>query len=220
MNEASLLIIVIFLSYFVLHSLTASLWLKRRVAACCPGVVPYYRLLFNALAVMLAIPLVYLAWQYPGEPLWQWRGVAGYIANGIGLLALLALLYSLRLYDMGEFAGLTQAAGKSHEIRDQEHFQISPLHRFVRHPWYFLILLILWSRDMNSNQLLIYSLLTAYLIIGSRLEERKLIAYHGKIYEAYRQRVAGLIPLPWKTLSKAEARQLLAEYSRNRQQAS
>lgn len=214
MTEQSLLIIVIFVAYFVLHSLTASLWAKRRVAACCPAQVPYYRLVFNALAILLAVPLVYLAWRYPGEPLWQWRGAAGYLADGIGLLALLALLYSLRLYDMEEFAGLRQARGKVKAIQDQEHFRISPFHRYVRHPWYFLILLILWSRDMSSNQLLIYALVSLYLLIGSRLEERKLIAYHGAVYEAYRRRVAGLIPLPWKTLTKREAQQLLADHDR------
>lgn len=212
MTEQSLLIIAVFVGYFILHSLSASLWAKRRVAACCPALVPYYRLLFNVLAILLAIPLAYLAWRYPGEPLWQWQGIAGHIADGIGLLALLALLYSLRLYDMREFAGVRQAAGRVHEIRDMEHFRISPMHRYVRHPWYFLILLLLWSRDMSSNQLLIYALVSLYLFIGSRLEERKLIAYHGRVYEAYRQRVAGLFPLPWKTLSKHEARRLLADY--------
>lgn len=212
MSTTQLLIVAIFVSYFVLHSLTASLWLKRRVAACCPALVPYYRLLFNTLATLLALPLLYLAWRYPGESLWEWQGTAGYLADAIGLLALIALLYSLRLYDMSEFAGLRQARGDSRVIEDQERFRISDFHRYVRHPWYFLILLVLWSRDMSSNQLLIYSLVTLYLIIGSRLEERKLIAYHGPVYEAYRRRVASLLPLPWKTLSRREAQLLLTQH--------
>jgi hypothetical protein len=37
------------------------------------------------------------------------------------------------------------------------------------------------------------------------MEERKLIAYHGKRYLRYMGKVAGLVPLPWKTISKAEA---------------
>lgn len=218
MPEETLLIIVVFLAYFVLHSLTASLWMKQRVASYCPSVVPYYRLLFNFLAILLSLPLIYIALRYPGEPLWQWQGVAFYIVNVIAVLALIALLYSIRLYDMDEFLGFTQAKGKVSEIKDMERFQISVFHRFVRHPWYFLILVILWTRDISSNQLLIYSLVTLYLFIGSRLEERKLIAYHGEIYEAYRKRVAGLIPLPWKILSKKGAEQLLLSYEKRQHQ--
>lgn len=215
MQQEHLLIITSFIAYFALHSLLASLWLKQRVARCCPGLLPYYRLGYNLLAVVLALPLLYLVWRYPGEPLWQWRGLGSYLADGLGLIALIVLLYSLRLYDMGEFLGLRQARGKVHEIGDMEHFQISPLHRYVRHPWYFLILVIIWSRDMASNQLLIYLLVTLYLVIGSRLEERKLIVYHGEVYRDYRRHVAGLIPLPWKILSPSQAKALLARYQRH-----
>lgn len=216
MNREQLLIVAIFGAYFILHSLTASLWLKRQVASRWPALVPWYRLGYNLLATLTAIPLLYLAWRYPGEPLWQWQGAAAWVANGAALLALVALFYSVRLYDMGEFLGLRQSRGKVQTVEDLEHFQISPLHRYVRHPWYFLILVIIWSRDIASNQLLIYALVTLYLAIGSRLEERKLIAYHGEVYRAYRKQVAGLLPLPWKILSRREADALLQRYRAQR----
>jgi len=44
------------------------------------------------------------------------------------------------------------------------------------------------------------------------LEEKKLIAYHGKVYKKYQQRVAGVLPLPWKILTAAQAQELLDEY--------
>ena len=50
--------------------------------------------------------------------------------------------------------------------------------------------------------------ITLYFIIGSRWEERKLIAYHGEIYRRYRQQVPGLIPLPWRYLNRIEAEAL------------
>jgi protein-S-isoprenylcysteine O-methyltransferase Ste14 len=212
MTEQTPLIIALFLGYFVLHSFTASLWFKRRIAHLCPQFVPWYRALFNLLATLLAIPLAWIAWHYPGEPMWHWQGMMTYLMNGLALLALLALFYSIRLYDMQEFLGLRQLQTRTSEVNDLEHFHISPFHRYMRHPWYFLILLILWTRDMSSNQLLIYALVTLYLFVGSWLEERKLIIYHGEVYEAYRKRVAGLIPLPWKILSKSEAEQLLNEH--------
>jgi protein-S-isoprenylcysteine O-methyltransferase Ste14 len=214
MSQETLLIFAIFLGYFVLHSVTASLWFKQLVARYCPAVMPYYRLLFNLLATVTSLPLIYLAWRFPGEPVWQWQGLAFYLVNAIAILALIALVYSIRLYDMEEFMGFRQARGKVKDVHDQEHFRISPFHRYVRHPWYFLILVIIWTRDISANQLLIYCLVTLYLVIGSRLEERKLIAYHGEVYRAYRRRVAGLFPLPWKILSAKEAEQLIASHTK------
>jgi hypothetical protein len=51
-----------------------------------------------------------------------------------------------------------------------------------------------------------YVSLTLYFIVGSRLEEQKLIRYHGEIYR--RERVPGLVPLPWKFLRDADLEEL------------
>jgi protein-S-isoprenylcysteine O-methyltransferase Ste14 len=63
---------------------------------------------------------------------------------------------------------------------------------------------------MNASMLLSGVMMTVYFIVGSRLEERKLLVYHGEVYRRYLGRVAGLIPLPWKILSPAEAEELAA----------
>jgi hypothetical protein len=94
-------------------------------------------------------------------------------------------------------------------VEDQERFYISPLHRFVRHPWYSLGLVLVWTRDMNGPLLLSASAITLYFIVGSRLEERKLLVYHGEAYRRYRARVPGLIPLPWRYLNRQAARALV-----------
>jgi protein-S-isoprenylcysteine O-methyltransferase Ste14 len=54
--------------------------------------------------------------------------------------------------------------------------------------------------------------ITSYCIIGSRLEERKLLVYHGEVYRRYRERVPALLPLPWKKLSKEAAQELLSRH--------
>lgn len=148
--------------------------------------------------------------EYPGNTLWTWQGVWFYIANGIALLAIAGFFWSLRYYDGGEFTGLNQLREKTHTVEDQESFHLSPLHRFVRHPWYALGLAIIWTRDMNQAFLVTAVLISAYLIFGSRLEEKKLLRYHGEIYRKYREKVPGLVPLPWRYLTKAEAEELMS----------
>ena len=89
--------------------------------------------------------------------------------------------------------------------------RLSPLHRYVRHPWYSAALVWVWTRDMDPARLLSALLISAYLVFGSRLEEAKLIIEFGEAYRRYRARVPGLVPLPWKTISAREAARIEAQ---------
>ncbi|MCP3851873.1 MAG: hypothetical protein GY694_16810 [Gammaproteobacteria bacterium] len=207
-----LIVTAVFLAYFALHSLTASIMMKQWVAKHWPDVMPYYRLTFNGLALALSIPLLVVLYWFPGESLWQWQGMGFYLTSAIALLAVIGFFYSLKYYDLSEFWGTRQLKEHNTSIHDQENFHISPMHRYVRHPWYFLALVIIWTRDVSTVQLLAYSMVTAYFVIGSRMEERKLIAYHGEVYKKYQQKVAGVLPLPWKFMTQDQAKQMLDEY--------
>jgi protein-S-isoprenylcysteine O-methyltransferase Ste14 len=187
----------------------ASLPVKRWLAAFRPGLMPGYRLAFNTFSVLLLLPILWLMYRHPGPWLWRWEGIMAWLSNGLALLALLGFLCTLKYYDMQEFIGLSQWHKHTQRVEDQEHFHLSPFHRFVRHPWYFFGLVLIWTRDMNASLLLSSMLMTLYFMIGSRLEEKKLLVYHGEVYRCYMERVPGLVPLPWKSLSKAEAAELV-----------
>lgn len=202
------LLLLCWLSYFALHSTLASLRIKRGIAARHPELMPVYRLIFNILSVLLLLPILWLMYRTPGQWLWRWSGAAAWLANGLALAALLGFLHSLKYYDTGEFIGLRQWRSRSGRVEDQEHFHLSPFHRFVRHPWYFFGLVLIWTRDMNASLLLSSLMMTLYFIVGSRLEESKLLIYHGRAYQRYMERVPGLLPLPWKFLSNGEALEL------------
>ena len=197
------------IAYFALHSTLASLAAKRRVASTWPGLMPYYRLTFNLLAVLLLLPLLWLTYRDPGPLLWRWQGAAAWLANGLALAALGGFWLSLKSYDMQEFLGLRQLRLQVRQVEDQEHFHLSPFHRYVRHPWYLFGLVLLWTRDMHATTLLSSVCITLYFAIGARLEEQKLLAYHGATYRRYMARVPGLLPRPWKYLTKEEAASLL-----------
>jgi protein-S-isoprenylcysteine O-methyltransferase Ste14 len=143
-----------------------------------------------------------------GEPVIRWSGFWWWLANGLALLALLGFLWSLRWYDGSEFLGLRQLREQERRVEEQERFRVSPLHRHVRHPWYFLGLVLIWTRDMTPAMLVSVIMMSLYFVIGSRLEEQKLLSYYGEAYRRYRERVPGLIPRPWKRLSRREARAL------------
>jgi len=210
-DSASLAILLVaWLVYFALHSALASLTVKRWLAARHPDFMPAYRIGFNIIAVLGLLPILWLLFSHPGPVVWSWSGLSAYIANGLALAAVAGFFYTLRDYDGSEFLGLRQWFNQTRTVEDQECFHITSAHRFVRHPWYSFSLLIIWTRDMSAAMLLSALVMTAYFIVGSRMEERKLIAYHGQRYRRYMGKVAGLVPLPWKTISKAEATALVS----------
>jgi protein-S-isoprenylcysteine O-methyltransferase Ste14 len=197
------------LGYFALHSVLASLRMKSWVASRYPQRMPLYRLSFNILAVLMLLPILWLMVRNPGPTLWAWQGLAAWLANGLALAAAFGFMKSLNYYDTQEFLGLRQWKSRTQRVEDQEGFHLSPFHRYVRHPWYSFGLVLIWTRDMNAAMLLSGVMMTVYFIIGSRLEEKKLVVYHGDVYRSYMDRVPGLIPLPWKSLTGKEAAELL-----------
>jgi protein-S-isoprenylcysteine O-methyltransferase Ste14 len=203
------LLSVSWVGYSVLHSVLASLVVKRKVAAHWPNLMPYYRLTFNILASLLLLPILWLTYHEPMPMLWRWQGIAAWLANGLALAAIYGFWLSLKSYDMQEFLGLHQLQLQVRKVEDQEHFHLSPFHRFVRHPWYFFGLVLVWTRDMSATTLLSSVAITLYFLVGSWLEEKKLLVYHGDTYRRYMARVPGLIPLPWKSLTAEEAEALL-----------
>ena len=199
------------LAYAGLHSLLAALAVKAWVTRCWPVVAPYYRLAYNAFAGVALLPLLWAIYALPGEPLWRWNGPWAWLANGIALAALVGFVLSSRHYDMDEFLGLKPWREQRHDAVEHDGLYISPFHRHVRHPWYSFGLLLIWTRDMNAPFLVSAVAMTLYFVIGSRLEERKLVAHFGATYREYCRRVPGLIPLPGKCLTALEADDLMRQ---------
>ena len=121
-----LLLSLVWMLYFVLHSILASLQVKTWVARRWSGLMPCYRLFFNASAIILILPPLYMTFSAPGEPLWAWRGGWFYLANGIALLAVFGFFYSLRYYDGSEFIGQRHLRERQQRVEDQESFLLSP----------------------------------------------------------------------------------------------
>ena len=191
------------LGYFALHSVLAATSFKAWVAGRWPQFMPGYRIAFNILSTLTLIPVLWLVYRGDSDWLWRWQGPFAWLADGLALAAILGLLLSGPGYDMSEFIGLRQL--RQHGDDHPENFTVSVVHRFVRHPWYCVGLVLIWTRDMNGPLLVSALMITAYLVVGSKLEEGKLLAAYGETYRRYMEKVPGLIPLPWKRLSAAEA---------------
>ena len=71
------------------------------------------------------------------------------------------------------------------------------IHNYVRHPLYSGTLMFIWGLffifPMLSN-LMAVIVITGYVLVGIRLEEKKLLIEFGNIYADYMTRVPMLIP--------------------------
>lgn len=199
-----LILTLLWAGYFSSHSWLATIAVKATVRVRFPQIYPYYRLIYNIFSIVLILPILIIIWRYPGNLLWQWQGIGQWLMNIIALAALTGFAYSMRFYDGKTFLGLRPNSENRISAAD-EPFTLSPLHRYVRHPWYSFSLVLIWSRDMSAAWLVSCIMISLYLVIGSRLEERKLIQEYGDSYRQYLTHVPGLIPLPGQSLSATEA---------------
>ena len=68
-------------------------------------------------------------------------------------------------------------------------------YRWVRHPQYFFVLLMIWSYpDLTADRLLFNVLWSMWIVAGTLLEERDLAVTLGEPYREYQSRVPMLIP--------------------------
>jgi len=72
--------------------------------------------------------------------------------------------------------------------------------KVTRHPWYLGVFLLIWASDISTRELIINLILSAYLMIGTLLEERKLVLEFGDKYKDYQRQVSMFIPVKWLRL--------------------
>jgi protein-S-isoprenylcysteine O-methyltransferase Ste14 len=139
--------------------------------------------------------------------MWQWQPIGGVlwnVGNPTARLALYGLcivgwnivLLSSFFINHFDLFGLRQVWLA---LRGQPYtplrFKTPAAYSMVRHPMYVGILLAYWvTPTMTAAHLTFAVMMTGYLMVGIRYEERGLVVEHGKAYADYRRRVPMLVP--------------------------
>jgi protein-S-isoprenylcysteine O-methyltransferase Ste14 len=103
-------------------------------------------------------------------------------------------LIAFKNYSGQEFLGLDF---NKKEKQQNPSLTTSGLNKYVRHPLYFASVLIVWGYFLAKPDvtiLIMTSVISVYLIIGTKLEEQKLIKEFGEQYKAYIKKVPMLLP--------------------------
>ena len=193
--EAQMIYGLAWLSFGVVHSILAGVAAKRRLDSLF-GV--YYRLAYNLWAGLHIAAVWALGGAMMGDQPYDLEpGVAGAL-TGIRVLGVVVLMLALREYDLGRFSGVAQIRAQKAAIplSEDEPLITGGLHRFVRHPLYLGVYLILWGGATDDFGLATAVWGSAYLVIGAAFEDRKLLVLYGDEFRDYKDRIPALIP--WK----------------------
>ena len=196
-------------THYLLLAIVWLVWCGLHSALIAPGMLAhvrrraqaarYHRLLYNMIAVITLVPVVLLSFRLQTAPFWRWHGLARIGQVGLLLTALYLFVTGTRNYDLWQFLGIRnlQADDACQLISADCRLEKTGILGIIRHPWYAGGILIIWARDLDGSALITNVILTAYFIIGARLEERKLLLQFGDAYRAYRQNVSMLFPFKW-----------------------
>lgn len=178
--------------YFILHSVFAAEGIKQSCAKLMGAYFKYYRLIYSTLFILLLLPPVWLTFR--GTPDFMFQHIGLRIAGiGILLMGIGVLGWAGAHFDQGEFMGISQIRNRPVSNR----LIMDGPYRLVRHPLYFGTILLFNGLFLAYPTTLVLGttgVVFLYLIIGSRLEERKLLAIYGTAYADYKRTVKGLIP--------------------------
>ncbi len=163
------------------------------------GKFRFYRLFYNLIAILTVIPVILYGRSLHSPVLFRWDGFLIVLQVFLLAVALLLFLAGARHYDLRQFLGLRQIrTGASHgTLTATGGLHTTGILRLTRHPWYLGAILLLWAGDLSVSTLIGNIILTLYLIVGTVLEERKLVLEFGDDYRRYQAQVSMLFPLKY-----------------------
>jgi protein-S-isoprenylcysteine O-methyltransferase Ste14 len=194
-SEGQVLIWNGFLSllFFIQHSGMMRAAFRTWLSSTIPR---YYHPAIYAMASGIVLTIVVHFWQTSQTVLFRLQGPLQMLPRAISLLAIAGFIwgvYALRTFDaFGRIPIVVHLRGK--QLRPPD-FVLRGPYLWVRHPLYFFMLVLIWSTpDMTSDRLLLNVLWTVWIVLGSYLEEKDMVAEFGERYRDYQKTVPMLFP--------------------------
>jgi methanethiol S-methyltransferase len=157
----------------------------------------FYRLFYVAISSVLLFPLIKYTHRIDQGMIFvyaiPWLIIRHIVMFGSLVLFVWAFFFC---YDSLSFFGIRQILSyrKAANSNPLGAIRRKGLLSIVRHPMYLALILFLWSTVFTAMDVFIDSILTVYVIIGTKLEEKKLVLEFGQEYVKYQHEVPMLIP--------------------------
>ncbi|HVO74617.1 MAG TPA: isoprenylcysteine carboxylmethyltransferase family protein [Ignavibacteriaceae bacterium] len=197
------IIIILFIIFAAVHTILASLAVKKLLKNKFGSLIALYRLFYNIFALFSFYFFLRIA-PHPLQAIYDLPYPFDLIILAPQLTALAGLVWSIKYTGLGEFTGISQLIrwfkGEYSDSLDEKMiFTTEGPYRFVRHPLYLFSIIFLVCRPvMDLFYLTLLVCIAGYFYIGSIYEEKKLSEVFGEDYIKYRERVPRIFPVKIK----------------------
>jgi protein-S-isoprenylcysteine O-methyltransferase Ste14 len=184
---------VLSFAFFLQHSGMVRRPFRARLATV---IAPRYQGAVYAIASGIVLTLVVVLWQRSQTHLLVLHGSLLWIARACSFLAVMIFAWSaraLRSFDPLGLGPIRAHLGGRPERPSS--FVVRGPYRWVRHPLYSCVIVLIWSNPAPTADRLLFNVLwTAWIWVGAVLEETDLVIDLGDSYRDYRRKVPMLIP--------------------------
>jgi len=202
---------LLLLVFFAQHSVMV----RRPIRARLAKVIPVrYDAAFYAITSGLALTLAAVLYQrVSAPPLFVLHGYSRFMVDMLAFLAVAFFAWgiiALRTFDPFGLGPIRRhlrgspAPASNAMPSHAEALVIRGPYRWVRHPLYAAAIILLWATpEMSLGRLVSAALWTTWIMVGTVLEERDLVADFGEGYRQYCKRVPMLVP--WRALVRTQS---------------
>jgi methanethiol S-methyltransferase len=196
-----LVLALLWSAYCAVHSGLISVTVTDLLKRALGKGYAYYRLFFNLLSLVTFAPLLLYSrtprFQHPA--IFEWSGNWQILRYLLILLSAALIIGGACHYCLSQFLGIRQIRTRSSHggITETGNIDTTGVLGITRHPWYVAVFLLLWASDLNIGTIVVNLVLSVYLVVGTLLEERKLVLEFGEDYRAYQKRVSMFFPIKW-----------------------
>jgi protein-S-isoprenylcysteine O-methyltransferase Ste14 len=181
------------IAFFSQHSGMVRNSFRQRLARSLPA---EYEGAVYAIASGIALLVLMVLWQKSAPTLTAPHGVFRWLFHLTYLLSFAGFIWGSKALGVFDPYGLRPILGRLRGKKPRRmSFIVKGPYRWVRHPLYLFMILMIWScPDLTADRLIFNGLWTVWIVIGSFLEERDLVSEFGDVYREYQRRVPMFIP--------------------------
>jgi len=188
---------LVWAGYCALHSFLISIRFTNILTRLLKNYYAFYRLFYVLFSFVTLVLVINYTSTVDNEIIITYAPPWSIIRYALMWGALLMFFWAFFFnYDSLSFFGIRQILqfGKVKNINPSEGLKKNGLLGLTRHPMYLALIIYLLSQNFKMADIVVNIVLIIYVIIGTKLEEKKLVLEFGDTYIKYQQEVPMLIP--------------------------
>ncbi len=203
MHDLNILSYLYLVSLWTLWCVLHSFFISKRFMDFAEGryFTRFHRIVYNGFATITFLLLLLYERSLEQILVYEFNGTLNLVRIGFVVFAILIFIVGAMHYDLLQFAGFRQVRFKSNHsaLTKSGEFVSTGLLQVIRHPWYAAAYLLIWSnsRQWYDTTLIVNTVFSVYLLVGTLLEEKKLVRQFGESYQNYQHEVSMYFPIKW-----------------------